>query len=122
MPCNDEQVPVHKPIFGVAKVELILRLSMVPVATKEYQTSSAGACCEPPPEQPGKLRYGLPAVALVVVPDTVTVAPSPFGQAGVAGRDMLCALVQLSLGGGVVQLTSANNTSTGNKLHNAFKL
>ena len=120
MPCNDEQAPVHKPIFGVAKVELILRLSMVPVATKEYQTSCAGDCCEPPPEQPVKWGYQFPSVAKAVVPDTFTGAPSPFGQAGVAGRDMLCALVQLSLGG--AQLTSANNTSTGNKLHNAFKL
>jgi len=120
MPCNDEQVPVHKPIFGVAKVELILRLSMVPVATKEYQTSCAFDCCEPPTEQPVKNR--LLNVASTVVPDVVTAAPLPFGQAGVAGRDMLCALVQLSLAGGIVQLTSANNTSTGNKLHNAFKL
>ena len=120
MPCNDEQVPVHKPIFGVAKDELILRLSMVPVATKEYQTSCAFDCCEPPTEQPVKNR--LLNVASTVVPDIVTAAPLPFGQAGVAGRDMLCALVQLSLAGGVVQLTSANNTNTGNKLHNAFKL
>jgi hypothetical protein len=30
--------------------------------------------------------------------------------------------VQLSLAGGRVQLTSENNTSTVNKLHNAFKL
>ena len=121
MPCNDEQVPVHKPIFGVGKDELILRLSMVPVATKEYQTSCAFPCCKPPTEQPVIINRLL-NVASTVVPDIVTAAPLPFGQGGVAGRDMLCALVQLSLAGGVVQLTSANNTSTGNKLHNAFKL
>jgi hypothetical protein len=39
------------------------------------------------------------AVALIVVPETVTVAPSPLGQAAGVGRTILCAPLQSSLAG-----------------------
>jgi hypothetical protein len=49
------------------------------------------------------------AVALFVVPDMDTVAPSPLGQAGVAGRVITCALLQLSLEG-CEKITVPNNS------------
>ena len=56
---------------------------------------------------------------MTVVPVIVTVAPLPFGQGGVSGRVMFCALVQLSLAG-CAKITDANNKS--NKVYNALKL
>ena len=58
-------------------------------------------------------------VALVVVPDILTVAPSPLGQEAGIGRVIFCALVQLSLPG-CAKITDANNKS--NKVYNALKL
>ena len=63
--------------------------------------------------------YGLPAVALFVVPDTETVAPSPLGQGAGVGRLMVWALLQLSLAG-CAKIIEGNNNK-GNKVYNAFK-
>lgn len=107
-------------MLGIPNDELRLKFSTVPVATKEYQTSCAGACWFPPDEHPVKYKYGLLAVALFVEPDTETGAPLPFGHAGVAGRVITCALVQLSLAGWA-KITEVNNKQ-GNKVYKVFKI
>jgi hypothetical protein len=59
-------------------------------------------------------------VALFVVPDIVTVAPSPLGQAAGAGRVMTCAPVQLSFAGWAK--TKTFRSKKGNKRNNVFKI
>jgi hypothetical protein len=73
------QFPVHNPIFGAARAGepgVILTLTVVPVATKEYHTSNAGAAWSAAPPWQFKIdTAGLVAVAPTVVPATVTAAP-----------------------------------------------
>jgi hypothetical protein len=58
------------------------------------------------------------AVALIVVPDTETVAPLPLGQAAGTGRVISCALLQLSLAG--CEKITVVNIKKQNKIPNVF--
>ncbi len=96
-------VPFHKVMAGLASAgdpPVILMVTLVPVATKLYQTSSAGAGWFPPVAQPSKLVYGFGAVALILVPETEMDEPTPTGQAdGVGKAPKACAVEQLSFAG-----------------------